>query len=248
METFQQKLYLEWEKRRAKNPRYSLRSFARVLNLSPGALSSYLSGKRKLTPKAANKIMSQLSLNLDEKNAWQSLMPAKSRAGQTYHELTADQHRIVSEWYHYAILSLVKVKDFEPNSAWISKRLGISQSQAEQATERLFRLGFLKKKGAKWIRVVPNLTTKNDQPNELLRYAHMKNLEMASDAIQTQSVEDREFQAMTLAFDSSKKELSKKLIREFLKDFSEKMESQNYDQVSKICIQFFNLTKEGNKK
>jgi transcriptional regulator with XRE-family HTH domain len=52
----------ELEKRCKKNPRFSLRAFARTLDVEPSALSKILHGKRSLTPKMLLRMASQLGL------------------------------------------------------------------------------------------------------------------------------------------------------------------------------------------
>ncbi len=52
----------ELEKRCKKNPRFSLRAFARTLEVEPSALSKILHGKRALTPKMLMRMASQLGL------------------------------------------------------------------------------------------------------------------------------------------------------------------------------------------
>jgi len=52
----------ELEKRCKKNPRFSLRAFARTLEVEPSALSKILHGKRALTPKMLLRMASQLGL------------------------------------------------------------------------------------------------------------------------------------------------------------------------------------------
>ena len=52
----------ELDSRKSRNPNYSLRSFARSLDVSPSRLSEILSGQR-MSLKMANKIATKLKLN-----------------------------------------------------------------------------------------------------------------------------------------------------------------------------------------
>lgn len=246
MSSLNQKLLSEWQRRSAKNSAYSLRSFARSLHLSPGVLSAYMNGKRKITEKAAEKIISRLNLSFEEKLDWEKASYGKQSSSTVYHQLETDQYKVISEWYHFAILSLVKIKDFKPDSDWISGRLGITKVQAENAIERLFRIGMLKNKNNKWVRISKNLKTSDGIPQDTLRYSHLKNLELAAIALERDSVHERDNLAMTLAFDSRKMFKAKALIREFLEKFSTAMDSDLYDEVYKLNIQFFSLIQKGN--
>jgi len=56
----------EYEMRRAKNPSFSIRSFARFIGLPPGRVSELLSNKRHLTPAIVARIAERLSLSAAE--------------------------------------------------------------------------------------------------------------------------------------------------------------------------------------
>lgn len=59
------RLFLQDElvRRCKKNPRFSLRAFARTLAIEPSALSKILHGKRALTPKMLQRIATQLGMS-----------------------------------------------------------------------------------------------------------------------------------------------------------------------------------------
>jgi plasmid maintenance system antidote protein VapI len=59
---FRSFLQNELDKRCKKNPRFSLRAFARTLEVEPSALSKILHGKRALTPKMLMRMANQLGL------------------------------------------------------------------------------------------------------------------------------------------------------------------------------------------
>jgi hypothetical protein len=57
---FKKALSEELQKRAKKNPGYSIRSFARFLELEPSSLAQILSGKRKLTDKMCQRLGKRL--------------------------------------------------------------------------------------------------------------------------------------------------------------------------------------------
>ncbi len=61
-----QALKREFERRRKKNPQYSLRAYARSLELDPSALCRILAEKQPLSLKAAKRIQGKLNLSSDE--------------------------------------------------------------------------------------------------------------------------------------------------------------------------------------
>jgi plasmid maintenance system antidote protein VapI len=76
----------ELDKRCKKNPRFSLRAFARTLEVEPSALSKILHGKRALTPKMLMRMASQLGLPEQEIERFTSKQ-ASSRNSDSYRDL-----------------------------------------------------------------------------------------------------------------------------------------------------------------
>lgn len=165
-------LKLELQERNKKNPRYSLRSFAKNMDLSSSFVSKLLNGKRPLTEGTYNKIISQLSLDPEIADYYRqiefiegSLKTAKDMSRliegelnenfddeeqktiaeqKKYKALNLDQFSFIADWYHFAILELLTVEDFIFNPNYIASQLGISPLEAKMAVERLFRLGLIK--------------------------------------------------------------------------------------------------------
>lgn len=65
-EKFRLLLQSELEKRRQKNPNYSLRAFAGQLNMHAACLSVLLKGKRPLTTKMIKRLVTNLPLSQEE--------------------------------------------------------------------------------------------------------------------------------------------------------------------------------------
>ncbi len=146
---FQSKLRGHLLEIQQKNPAYSLRAFASKLQLSPSALSEILNGKRRVSEQLAQKTLNLLGT--DPRDQSKILQLFKQRHSEiledshesNYLELKSDQFQIISKWHHFAILSLAETKGFKASPLWIAKRLGIKVVEAENALERLERLGFI---------------------------------------------------------------------------------------------------------
>lgn len=130
----------------SKNPSFSVRAFAGRLGLQPSATNEILRGERRVSRKMAERIANRLHLDPSERvELLRGFEEAKSKKrdeiGGDYLKLTADQFRILSDWLHFAILNLISTQDFKHDSAWIAKRLAVSESQTKTALDRLLRLG-----------------------------------------------------------------------------------------------------------
>lgn len=64
----------EHRKRASKNPSYSLRAFARDLDMFPTRLIAVIKGRYGLSPDAALKIADRLSFNVEQKNEFYNLV------------------------------------------------------------------------------------------------------------------------------------------------------------------------------
>jgi uncharacterized protein (TIGR02147 family) len=109
-------------------------------------------------------------------------------------KLTAQEFSYVSEWIHFAILSLMNTPNFRPHSAWIAERFGVSELEVERALERLLNIGLITKNEFGHIdRTSARTNTTDDVLNLSLQKAHMRDMEMARDKIITVPVEQRDF-------------------------------------------------------
>ncbi len=61
-----------------------------------------------------------------------------------YEQIALDAYAVICDWYHYAILELIKVEAFRPDISYVARTLGISQTEAHIAVERLRRMAFWK--------------------------------------------------------------------------------------------------------
>lgn len=71
---YRQYLLRELDSRTNKNPQYSLRSFARDLDLSPSRLSEILNHKQGISFAAAKKLMEKINLGSEEKDLFCALV------------------------------------------------------------------------------------------------------------------------------------------------------------------------------
>ncbi|MBY0414188.1 MAG: TIGR02147 family protein [Bdellovibrionales bacterium] len=251
-----------------KNPAYSLRAFAKKLNLSPSALSEILNGKRKISQKKAMMIFERLGANPIEVHELQNAFgekasKTKSKKSELEHleanstgnlkflELSADQFNIIEKWHHFAILSLMETKDFKASVPWIAKRINITETEVKLALDRLARLGLIKcnEKKTKISLTGGSLITSDDIANQAVKRSHYEDLKFAEVVLDNVNVIDRDFTSVTVAVDSKKIAKAKKMIREFQDRLSEFLESGEKDEVYKMTFYLYPLTNiDENKK
>ncbi len=240
MRYWQQILKDELDLRKGKNHSYSLRSFAKHLDLSPAQLSQVMSGKRTLTPKIAEQICKKLGFkDLEKEKFIYSSLSVESENDAVSTQLAHDEFALISDWYHFAILSLAEVKNSKANPIWVSKRLGISHIEAKEALERLIRLGIIEIKEGKINQIKKSLRTTTDVPSLAIRKYHHQNLKNASQKLEDVEVELREFTSITTAIDTKNILEAKKLINEFKRKLSTLLEKGNPTEVYTFSAQLF---------
>ena len=254
----------ELEARIEKNSSYSLRAFAKALNLNAGALSEILAGKRHPSFKMAQKLLEVLELSPEEARRFlNSLAQAQKsrglkrlnpefrkqarRAGsvEPVRELSLELFKVIADWYHYAILELTYLPSFQATPGWIAKKLGISEIEAKLALERLESLGLVEEKNGSLIKTDLKLSTAD---RSLTTPAHKKRqkqiLEKSIYSIENDPIENRNHSACTMAIDPEKIPEAKKRIQEFTRELCQFLESGNRSRVFEMQISLFPLTKE----
>ncbi|MFZ3230908.1 MAG: TIGR02147 family protein [Pseudobdellovibrio sp.] len=257
----QTKIRSEFEILQQRNPAFSLRAFAKKLQLSPSALSEIISGKRKISKKMAQRLVERMCLNPIESESILGFFNTKStnqenttksklqkyRKNLNFLKLSADQFNIISEWQHFAVLSLMETKNFISDLSWISKRLSITTSELQKTLLRLSDLNLISKKNNKLIPTNTPLITTDNVTNLAVRKSHYADLDLAKKALDEVSVEDRDFTAITLAVDKSKLAEAKKMIREFQDSLTLFLEDGKKDEVYKMTFYMYPLTRPANE-
>ncbi len=256
----------EFEKRTSRNSRYSLRSFARDIGISSSRLSEILNEKCGLSRNRALLIAKKLGLSGSEIERFGDLVEAEHGRSALRKEiakkklqakeipenqqLQMDAFRIISDWYHYAILELTHLRGFKSDISWIAKNLNISVTEVQLALGRLERLELIEWQNNKLIAKESFLASPDGVPSDSLKKFHSQILDKIKDSIYLQTVEERNLSAIVLAFNSQNYTEATSRIktfrREFNRDFGHDVAQKNLDlpdSVYCLAIQFFKITK-----
>lgn len=114
-----------------RNNRYSLRSFAKKLEISSGALSRIIAGKRNVSFEMAKSFSEKLSLSEEEQAVFMRSFHVEDliEKGIEYKKLDTETTYTLS-FNHFSMLNLIKTDSFKNDNAFIAKRLGISIEQS----------------------------------------------------------------------------------------------------------------------
>lgn len=231
-------LQQELAKRVKRNPSFSLRAFAKFLEVSPATLSQVISNKRSLSMKAGANILQKLGYSPNEQlNFLASTEMKESEIKRV--QISEDKFRLISEWYYFAILSLGEIPNNKSDPRWIAKRLGISAALANKAMQLLSRLEIIEVKNGSFKQIHPPFKTTDDIPSEAIRKYHANILSLAAEKLESVDVKEREFTAVTMAINSKNLQKAKELTKKYKREMSELLEGSKADRVYHLAIQLF---------
>lgn len=254
-----------WNKKRAFNKNFTLRAWATQLGISShGTFYQMVQGTRPLPKRYVRPLSKSLNLSPKESLYLETLieftsaktMEHKSYCKERLHDLAPGEklsfHEI--ETFNFlknplngAIIELTGLKDFHFDVEWIQNRLVIKATQQEiqRSIQLLLELKLLQKTDdGKLMRAHGHIYTKQDVRSEALQEYHRNVLALGTEAVGTQAVEKREFNATAMGIKMKDLPAIKEDIRTFMNDFIKKYEATDgtSDEVYQLAIQFYGLS------
>jgi uncharacterized protein (TIGR02147 family) len=261
-----------FRERQKKNPRLSLRAWARQLGYeNPSQLSDVLKRRRTLKMDLVSRIAANLNLagkslryfelislqassrSDREKEVYaQMIDKIRPRRYRTLVEWPVETFEMASEWHHWAILEIVNLKDFDPTPDYLRERLGLElpKKRIQESVDRLIRMGFLEKTPNGFQRATADSYFMKDIPSAAIRAVHKQLLSKALAAIDEQTNRERNSRATTLAF----KEEDFLKACEILEDTHKRLLGLSAEadsageELYHLNTQFFRLTKKKKKR
>ncbi len=243
--------------RQTVNPQYSLRAFARDLDIDSSTLSQIINGKRSIPVKNTSSIASKLNLNDRDftlflestKNSESIIDKIKISPVDQRFMLDESFYKVIAEWEHYALLDLFELDDFENSVDYIMKKLDLTESRTETVIQNLITCGLLARNAkGELSKSHSDVRTTEDREGKALNDAHLEELEIAREKLQTIDKSLRDFSSSTFAIDMSKMVEAKTIIREFRQKMAALLKNGKKTEVYMLTIQFFPLSKENKSK
>jgi uncharacterized protein (TIGR02147 family) len=234
------------------NEQYSLRAYARSLNIPVSSLSEIINEKRPLTKKLCYKIGLSLNMSIEQIEGFtmapvdQAQKSPQEKIDNDFRQIALDSFYIISEWYHYGLLQLLRTTNFQNDTTWIASRLNIDVVSAENALERLIRVGIIEVQDEGTLRDITLGKTshiKSDFTNEQLRNFQIKALEKAIESLKGDSIHLRDNTSMTMAINKEAIPFAKEEIKKFRRQLTKKLEAYGEpDEVYQLSIALNPLT------
>lgn len=255
----------EFRDRVSRQKRYSLRAFARDLDLSPAFLSLVLNMKKGISETRAEELAKRLNIprreaklfvlsvlsaharDLAKKNDSREKLKKAVRGRDQIAHLD-EKIQGVSNWVPFAILELAELPGCEHTPAWFARRLGLTEASAHTALERLIADGMLRREGGRYVAASAETISTFDISSEEIRRYHAEILLLSERALRHEPVSKREFLSMVVAFPEKRMAEAKDFIRDFQEKFAEKFYSDAdvKDSVYHLGVQLFRVDKREN--
>jgi uncharacterized protein (TIGR02147 family) len=146
--SFREHLQAELAARCERNPRYSLRAFASYLGMDHATLSQLLRGKRTMTVSTVRRLGERIGLAPEQIEEFAARGEPAARDSLQGRALSQDTAQVFGQWHAFAILELMRLREFRPDVRWIARMLGIKVEEVQVALQHLLRLGFLRMESA----------------------------------------------------------------------------------------------------
>jgi uncharacterized protein (TIGR02147 family) len=249
----------EYNRRSQANPHYSLRSFARDLDVAVSWLSDFLSGKKGLALPTAERFITTLGLSPSEaklfllstkayhsrsaKDREEALKELKALKKSDSYKMRPNDFVLTGTWYHQAILELTELEEFSHHEFEIAERLRLPLATIRRALQELQNAGMLEIKNGKMKALFPETESSADLPSAAIRKYHEQILQKSLKALHEQPLDQREYNSVTFAFDAGRVVEAKKALRKFHKQFTDEFysNSKNKDSVYQLSLQFFRI-------
>jgi uncharacterized protein (TIGR02147 family) len=251
----------------AQNPAYSLRAFAKNLDIAPSFLSALMNGKKSLSQEKALSLTYKLGLEGRERDFFLKLVEyeshdnpvLKDRISQDLQslnfqwesqDLSLEFFKIISDWPHVAILEALNLSDFQSTPAELAELLGISIFEVNSFIDRLKRCELIEETEEGTFRKTrSNNRVESSIPNAALRNFHRQMLQKALESLERQSPQEKIVASETFAVDVDKLTELNDLTEEYLTKVNRLVQrSKKKNAVYHLGVQCFRLAKIAQSK
>ncbi len=251
----------------ARHPKFSFGSWSQRMGLrSRSTLVMIVNGQRNPGSELTESLIQDMKLNHREATFFRDLvslekceMDSPSRVKimerlatmhpqKTFRSLDAKTFQAISNWHFYVLRELVDLPDFREDMAWIQKRLRwqLSQKEIQEAFATLVDLGLLCREDGR-LKYTNGVQSTFDIPDEGLKRFHEQMLHLASAAVRSVAVNEREISSMTFTLANQDIARAKEIMRQALYDIG-RLGQNKGDEVYHVELALFPLTKKAKEK
>lgn len=246
-----------------RNPQYSQRALARDLGTSPVFVTKILTGKKSVPPARFKSLFKILDMDITlqtelmraalleslpspELRSMAKLSLAKDPAMEKFRREPSQKMSVIKNWYNIAILNYISCERLNDSSEAIAKYFGLTLREVNQSLQTLEANGLIEKENGQWGKVEKNSYFPTTKSQSEVRDFHRQMIQKSYQELSNTTQGDfdkRLITGFTIAADTDKIDLAKKMISEFLGELSEILGGDKSEEVYQCNIQLFPLKK-----
>ncbi len=245
---FKQLLVKELKKRQKKNPKYSLRSFARDLKISPSMISRFISGDREPSPESLVQILELIDIDSSLKKQLLDSLHKNIKLNipqdEDYQELSSAQIEKLNHWLYFALLELFRSNNRKFTPLKIAKSLNQPTHEIESKIQTLIAMGLLKKTESSYKTVNSKQTAKTSR--KTLDQIHSGYIDQAKNSMVHSKEEERNISGTTILISPHRLTEAYERIKTFrrsLASYLEIKDAEKEEKLYRIQIALFPLEK-----
>ena len=224
--------------------KYSLRTFAKEIQVPVSTLSRVMNGKLKLSPSSACEILKRLPES--EKSVNHLLFTLmKGEISLSHEEMNSAQYLFLTDWAYPAIFHSFFLADLERKPEALAMRFGLSVEKVHAVLEKMLEIGLLKRTEDNQLTPTTNRWTTSDQiPNHQIQEHHRQGLIHAMKTLESHGVEERDFTSYTfVGTDETYKDLKKQIRELYQKAACVSAASESPNRIFKMAVHLYPLDK-----
>ena len=233
----------DFDRRRSANPRFSLRAFARKLQVAPGSLTEAFSEKRQwnFSKERARELLRLLHLPAEQKNAILVLMGFN--AEHDLSKIDSSAFAYLKNPRNIAILAASFLPKNLRSVESLSRRFGLQNEALTELISNLTEAKLLSVDNEGFISPPATfLDSSGEPPTEALRDHHRSMIDLGRKSIAEIPADEREITSLSFVGNRAKMDRLKSAIRDLENNASSHAYSEDgSDTIYQLCIQLYPL-------
>lgn len=209
------RIYLreELHLRQSRRPQYSMRAFARDLEMSPSFLCEFLAGRQGLSKERVLWVSRKLNLSCEQCEHFWDLVEAKfgrtaevkkaaefrvlQKTKNESNHLSLERFHVIADWYHFPLLEIIGLAKRHYAFKELAEILDISEANVEAAMIRMKSIGLVEEEftdfGTAKYNVKSEYTMAGDEgEHHAIQIAHQQFLNKQAQFVETKPLSERE--------------------------------------------------------
>jgi uncharacterized protein (TIGR02147 family) len=156
-------------------------------------------------------------------------------------ELQSLHYPLVSDWSFSAVLFYFELTEAEKTAAAMAARLGLGEEKVSEVLRYLVSNGFLSEENGVYGKRENYLKTSDGPPSEVIKSRHRKNLEMARQAVDQYSVDERDITTLVFSGNKARFDKLREAIRQLHGQAPAIMSEEPRDEIYQMTVAVYPL-------